>query len=104
MNSDNTVDTSQFFCPNPNCPHHGETDPDNRIVRSGFYGKGRKRTQMLNHQVCGKRFSIRRGTALFALKSGEEDFYRAIACLAEGNGAVPPPGLWAETKTRSAAG
>jgi hypothetical protein len=29
---------------------------------------------------------VRRGTPLFNLKADEEDFYRVIACLAEGNG------------------
>jgi len=86
MKLDDAVDTSQFFCPNLDCSNYGQRGSSNHLVRSGFYGKGEKRTQMLKCQVCGHRFSVRRGTALFGLKSKEEDFYRAIACLAEGNG------------------
>lgn len=80
------VDTTLFFCPNETCPNHGRVGPDNQIVRAGFYGKDEKKTQMFKCKVCGKRFSIRRSTPLFNLKTDEETFYRTIACLAKGNG------------------
>jgi len=80
------IDTTQFFCPNKTCPNYGQVGPDNQIVRAGYYGNGENKTQMLKCKVCGKRFSIRRGTPLFNLKTDEETFYRTIACIAEGNG------------------
>lgn len=80
------VDTTLFFCPNETCPNYGRIGPDNQIVRAGYYGKDEKKTQMFKCKVCGKRFSIRRGTPLFNLKTDEETFYRTIASLAEGKG------------------
>ena len=78
------MDTSFYFCPNEDCPKDGKVGPDNQIIGAGRYGK--HQTQMLKCKVCGKTFSERRGTPLFNLKANEETFYRAIACLAEGNG------------------
>jgi len=50
----------------------------------GRYGK--QQGQLLKCKVCGQRFSTRRGTPLFDLKTDEQTFYDVIACLAEGNG------------------
>jgi transposase-like protein len=80
------IDTTRFFCPNKTCRNYGRVGPDNQIVRAGYYGNGENKTLMLKCNVCEKRFSIRRGTPLFNLKTDEETFYRTIACLAEGNG------------------
>jgi transposase-like protein len=79
-----TLDTSTYCCPNEECSNYGRLGPDNQIKGAGRYGK--KREQLLQCKVCGKTFSVRRGTPLFNLKADEEDFYRVIACLAEGNG------------------
>jgi transposase-like protein len=79
-----TLDTSMYCCPNEECSNYGRLGPDNQIKGAGRYGK--KREQLLQCKVCGKTFSVRRGTPLFNLKADEEDFYRVIACLAEGNG------------------
>ncbi|RMF84887.1 MAG: cell division topological specificity factor MinE [Nitrospinota bacterium] len=77
------IDPSQFCCPNPQCPNAGKKGPHNHIIRSGFYGKG-KRIPLLKCQVCGKRFSVRRNTVLFKLKVKEETFYQALAFLVKG--------------------
>nr|CBH39118.1 hypothetical protein BSM_25960 [uncultured archaeon] len=82
----NEIDTTRFFCPNETCPNYARLGPDNKILRAGYYGKGEKRTQMLKCKVCGKRFSIHKGTPLFNLKADEGAFYGTIAHLVEGNG------------------
>jgi len=78
------IDTSMYFCPYPDCANYGRAGPDNHIIGAGRYGE--HHTQLLKCKVCNRTFSERRGTPLFNLKAGEETFYDAIACLAEGNG------------------
>ena len=78
------LDTSMHFCPYEDCTNYGKVGPDNQIIGAGRYGK--QQTQMLECKVCRGRFSARRGTPLFDLKSDEQVFYDVIACLAEGNG------------------
>jgi len=77
------IDTQKFFCPNPDCPNYGRTRPKTQILGAGRYGKAQ--AQLLRCKVCGKTFSVRRGTALLGLKTEEEKFFQAIACLVEGN-------------------
>ncbi len=84
MGRKKSLDTSFYFCPNEDCSNYGKVGLDNQIIGAGRYGK--HQTQMLKCTVCGKTFSERRGTPLFNLKADEEIFYRAMACLAEGNG------------------
>ena len=84
MGRKKTLDTSFYFCPNEECSNYGKVGPDKQINGAGRYGE--HQTQMLKCMVCGKTFSERRGTPLFNLKADEETFYRAIGCLAEGNG------------------
>ena len=78
------IDTSMYFCPNEGCSNYGKVGPDNHVIGAGRYGK--QQTQMLKCKICGQRFSARRGTPLFDLKTDEQTFYDVIACLAEGNG------------------
>jgi transposase-like protein len=78
------IDTSMYFCPREDCSNYGKVGPDNQITGGGTYGKHHR--QLLKCKVCGRRFSVRRGTPLFDLKADEETFYDVIACLAEGNG------------------
>lgn len=78
------MDTSMYFCPHEDCSNCGKVGTDNQIIGAGTYGK--HQTQLLKCNVCGRRFSARRGTPLFDLKADEETFYDVIACLAEGNG------------------
>jgi transposase-like protein len=78
------IDTSMYFCPHEDCSNYGKVGTDNQVIGAGTYGK--RQTQLLKCNVCGRRFSARRGTPLFDLKADEELFYDVIACLAEGNG------------------
>jgi transposase-like protein len=78
------MDTSMYFCPNQHCTNYGKVGPDNQVIGAGRYGK--QQGQLLKCKVCGQRFSTRRGTPLFDLKTEEQTFYEVIACLAEGNG------------------
>ena len=78
------IDTSMYFCPNKDCANYGRVGPANQVIGAGCYGK--QQTQLLECKVCGQRFSARRGTPLFDLKTDEQTFYEVIACLAEGNG------------------
>jgi transposase-like protein len=78
------IDTSMYFCPNKDCANYGRVGADNQVIGAGRYGK--QETQLLKCKVCGQRFSARRGTPLFDLKTDEQTFYEVIACLAEGNG------------------
>ncbi len=84
MGRKKTIDTSFYFCPNPDCSNYGHAGPDNHLIGAGSYGK--HSAQLLECIVCGKTFSERRGTPLFNLKADEETFYRTIRCLVEGNG------------------
>lgn len=84
MGRKKTLDTSFYFCPSEACTNYGKVGSDNQIIGAGRYG--RHQTQMLKCKVCGKTFSERRSTPLFHMKADEETFYRAIGCLAEGNG------------------
>jgi transposase-like protein len=77
------IDTQKFLCPHPDCPNYGRTGFKNQILGAGRYGKAQ--TQLLRCKVCGQTFSARRGTAVFGLKTPEEKFFQAIACLVEGN-------------------
>jgi len=71
-----TIDTQKYFCPNPDCPNYGQTGPSNQIIGAGRF---------LRCKVCGRTFSARRSTTLFGLKTSEEKFFQAIACLVEGD-------------------
>lgn len=84
MGRKKTLDTSMYFCPHEECSNYGKVGPENQIIGVGRDGK--HQAQMFRCKVCGRKFSERRGTALFHLKADEETFYRAIGCLAEGNG------------------
>jgi len=78
------LDTSTYFCPYEDCINYGKVGDDNQIIGAGRYGP--HQAQMLECAVCERRFSARRGTPLFGLKTDEQTFYEVIACLAEGNG------------------
>lgn len=76
------MDTSQLYCPNPECPNYGETGKGN-IRCFGTYGK--RRTQRFQCRTCKGTFSSRRGTAFFHLHADEETICRVLIALAEGN-------------------
>jgi IS1 family transposase/transposase-like protein len=60
--------TAGRACPNPNCDYHGNTDPSfHALVGDGK--RGADEIQYLKCQACGTRFSSRRGTALYRLRT-----------------------------------
>ena len=51
------IDTSMYFCPRKECSNYGKVGTDNQIIGAGTYGK--RQTQLLKCNVCGRRFSAR---------------------------------------------
>lgn len=83
-----TIPTHAVFCPVPTCrgfarlgPH-----PDHRIVGCGTYATRSGRRQLYRCAWCRTVFSETQGSVFFGLKTPEETVYRALACLAEGQG------------------
>ena len=74
------MDTSQFFCPNEECPDYGVRGQGN-IVRNGRYGK--QRTQLLKCKTCRESFSENRNTPFFGLRTPREEMVHALQELAE---------------------
>ena len=74
------MDTSQFYCPNEECPDYGKRGKGN-IVRNRRYGK--QRTQLLKCKTCGKSFSENRGTPFFNLRTPKEEVVNALKTLVE---------------------
>jgi IS1 family transposase/transposase-like protein len=63
-----TICTAGSACPNPKCDYHGNTDSTfHALVGDGK--RGADGIQWLKCQACGKRFSSRRGTALYRLRT-----------------------------------
>ena len=74
------MDTSQFCCPNEECPDYGKRGKGN-IVRNRRYGK--QRTQLFKCKTCGKSFSENRGTPFFNLRTAKEEVVNALKTLVE---------------------
>ena len=69
-------DLKNFCCQNPDCKDYGQRGLDN--LRVGFrYGPAKQR-RLLVCRTCQRRFSERKGTALFHCKLPEE---KAVAVL-----------------------
>lgn len=83
------VPTDHVFCPTEGCQGYQQLGPhpNHRVVGAGTYTTtwGEER-QLFRCQWCKKRFSETRGTVFFGLKTPQETVYRALACLAEGQG------------------
>jgi len=63
-----TICTAGYACPNPECDYHGNTDSTfHALVGDGK--RGADGIQWLKCQACHKRFSSRRGTALYRLRT-----------------------------------
>ena len=74
------MDTSQFCCPNEECPDYGKRGKGN-IICNRCYGK--QRTQLLKCKTCGKSFSENRGTPFFHLRTAKEEVVDALKVLVE---------------------
>lgn len=77
------LDIKNYFCINKQCSHYGLRGKRN-IVKCGTYGKFQR--QMLQCNICKKRFSETHNTAFFGTKYPDETIRRIILCAAEGNG------------------
>jgi transposase-like protein len=63
-----TICTAGYACPNPDCDYHGNTDSTfHALVGAGK--RGADGIQWLKCQACRKRFSSRRDTALYRLRT-----------------------------------
>jgi len=61
--------TGGYFCPNPDCEYYRITDESiHALVRYGCHGK-QEQIQDLKCQACGKKFTSRRNTVLYRLKT-----------------------------------
>jgi transposase-like protein len=68
------------FCPNEDCPDHGQTERGN-IIRYGKTGEGRQRFQC---KTCKHTFNERKGTPFYNRKTDEKDILECPALLVEG--------------------
>jgi IS1 family transposase len=77
-------DTQGFACPNKGCEYHGITDAQiHALVGDGHHGK-KDPIQDLTCQACGTRFTVRRDTPLYRLKTSAQRVAEVLAALAEG--------------------
>ena len=63
-----TICTAGYACPNLACDYHGNTDSTFHAL-VGCGRRGADGIQQLKCQACGRRFSSRRGTALYRLRT-----------------------------------
>ena len=76
--------TRGFACDNPTCVYFGITDPAlHAVVADGHHGT-HERIQDLKCQACGHKFTVRRHTVLYRLKTCSARVAVALTCLAEG--------------------
>jgi transposase-like protein len=78
------ISTQGYACNHRKCVYYRIMDEKMHVlVGYGHHGK-REQIQDLNCQSCGKKFSVRRDTVLYRLKSHSEKVALALALLAEG--------------------
>lgn len=73
-----------FFCFNEKCPDHGLRGNGNLKFRG--HSDKTKKIRLIHCYRCGKRFSERKGTALFRSKLTKEKYSALANLLREGNG------------------
>jgi IS1 family transposase len=79
-----TIHTQGYACNNPECIYYHIIDERiHALVGYGYHGK-QERIQDLMCQACKKKFTVRRDTALYRLKTHTEKIGFALALLAEG--------------------
>jgi hypothetical protein len=87
-----TIDTAGYACRNPECQYHAITDAHvhalvgdgTHAARTGAFG-GRDRIQDFVCQACGCKFSVRRDTALYRLRTPAQIVGTVLALLTEGS-------------------
>jgi IS1 family transposase len=76
--------TAGNACDNERCEYYGITDPAiHALVADGHHGKY-ERIQDLKCQACGHKFTVRRHTVLYRLKTRSGRVAEALTFLAEG--------------------
>jgi len=76
--------TTGYACPSPSCLYHGITDERvHALIGYGYHGTT-DRIQSLLCQACGSKVSVRRGTALYRLKTPPARVGEVVSALAEG--------------------
>jgi len=76
--------TEGFACHNPTCAYYGIKDQTRHaLVFDGAHGK-HERIQDLRCQACGHKFTVRRQTVLYRLKTHSARVAEALTFLAEG--------------------
>jgi IS1 family transposase len=79
-----TIFTQGHACNNPKCVYfHIMDERIHALVGYGSHGKHEK-VQDLMCQACGKKFTVRRDTVLYRLKTHSEKVVQALALMAEG--------------------
>ena len=79
-----TLSTQGHACPNPSCIYCGIVDERiHALVGYGRHGKT-DRIQDLRCQACGRKVSVRWGTALYRLKTSSTKVALILAWMAEG--------------------
>ena len=78
------IDTHGFACPNRTCAYYRITDAQiHALVGDGTHAK-HERIQTFRCQACTTRFSARRDTPLYRLKTASQRIGEALSALAEG--------------------
>jgi hypothetical protein len=78
-----SIDTAGYACLNPECRYRTITDAHvHALVGDGTHG--RDQIQDLVCQACGRKFSVRRDTALYRLRTRAQIVAMVLALLAEG--------------------
>ena len=79
-----TISTQGRACNNPKCIYYHIMDEHiHALVGYGSHGK-HERIQDLMCQACGKKFTVRRDTVLYRLKTYSEKVAQVLALMAEG--------------------
>jgi len=79
-----TLSTQGYACPNQACRYYGIVDERiHALVGYGRHGKT-DRIQDLRCQACGRKISVRWGTALYRLKTSSTKVALILALMAEG--------------------
>jgi LacI family transcriptional regulator len=73
-----------FFCPNPDCPDHGQRAHGNLYFR-GYSGHS-QRIRMIFCRTCKTHFSERKGTALEGARLAQDKVVAVLQHLQEGCG------------------
>lgn len=78
------ISTQGYACNNRQCVYYRVKDEGvHALVGDGLHGK-QEAIQDLKCQACGKKFTVRRDTVLYHLKSRSERVCQALGLMAEG--------------------